>query len=93
MQHCATRIGDAYFRTPRETVKGFLDLLALLDQHPEVDWRSLLNRVDLDPIDPADPNEPADPIDPAEPLDLTSNTAGSWGDEAFRDDELSTFRL
>ena len=81
MQHCASRIGDAYFRTPRETVKGFLDLLALLDQHPEVDWRSLLNRVDLDPNDPA------------EPVDLTSNTAGSLRDEAFRDDQLSTFRL
>ncbi|HWV25306.1 MAG TPA: ATP-binding protein, partial [Thermomicrobiales bacterium] len=27
MHHCATRIGDAYFRTPRTTIKGFLDLL------------------------------------------------------------------
>jgi hypothetical protein len=47
MQHCASRIGDAYFRTPRETLKGFLDLLALLDQHPDLDWRSVIGDVDL----------------------------------------------
>ena len=42
MQLCASRIGDAYFRTPRETIKGFLDLLALLDQNPGLDWRSVI---------------------------------------------------
>ncbi len=47
MQHCASRIGDAYFRTPRETIKGFLDLLALLDQHPDLEWTSVIGDVDL----------------------------------------------
>lgn len=46
MQHRANRVGDAYFRTPRETIKGFLDLLALLDQHPDARWQSLLDQVD-----------------------------------------------
>jgi BREX system ATP-binding protein BrxC/D len=50
LRHCATRIGDAYFRTPRETVKGFLDLLALLDQNAGLDWRSVLDSVDLAPV-------------------------------------------
>lgn len=54
LQHCARRIGDASFRTPRETVKGFLDLLAMLDQHPELDWRILLDQVDLTPAGPDD---------------------------------------
>lgn len=54
LQHCAQRIGDACFRTPRETVKGFLDLLAMLDQHPELDWRTLLDQVDLTPVDPGE---------------------------------------
>jgi len=49
MQHCATRLGDAYFRTPRETIKGFLDLLAVLEQHPGLDWRSVVGNVHLDP--------------------------------------------
>ncbi len=43
MRHCASRIGDAYFRTPRETIKGFLDMLALLDQNPGLGWRSVID--------------------------------------------------
>jgi hypothetical protein len=42
MAHCATRLGDAYFRTPRETIRGFLDLLALLEQHPDLHWSDLV---------------------------------------------------
>src|SRR5439155_21228682 len=61
MRHCASRIGDAYFRTPRETIKGFLDLLALLDQNPGLDWRSVVDAVDLAPEpDPAFTVPPAD---------------------------------
>ena len=41
MEHCAARIGDAYFRTPRNTIKEFLDLLAVLEQNPAPDWRSV----------------------------------------------------
>ena len=47
MAHCAGRLGDAYFRTPRETIRGFLDLLALLDQHAGLHWSALINTVDL----------------------------------------------
>jgi hypothetical protein len=55
MEHCAARIGDAYFRTPRETVKGFLDLLALLDQNPGLNWRTVLGTIRLMP-------EPGHPV-------------------------------
>lgn len=47
MAHCAERLGDAYFRTPRETIRGFLDLLALLEQHPDLRWSELVQAVDL----------------------------------------------
>ncbi|HEY3611097.1 MAG TPA: ATP-binding protein [Pseudonocardiaceae bacterium] len=47
MEHCAARLGDAYFRTPRETIKGFLDLLALLDQNADLDWRNVIGTVDI----------------------------------------------
>jgi len=47
MAHCAARLGDAYFRTPRETIRGFLDLLALLEQHPDLHWSALIGRVEL----------------------------------------------
>jgi hypothetical protein len=61
MQHCAKRIGDAYFRTPRETIRGFLDVLALLDQHPDLRWSALFDAVDLAPApDPDSTLPPAD---------------------------------
>lgn len=47
MQHCSKTIGDAYFRTPRNTVKAFVDLLAVLDQNPHVKWSDLLDQVQL----------------------------------------------
>lgn len=55
MAHCAARLGDAYFRTPRETIRGFLDLLALLEQHPDLRWSTLVGTVELTPaMDPDD---------------------------------------
>ncbi|MCM4084616.1 ATP-binding protein [Paractinoplanes hotanensis] len=49
MAHCSARLGDAYFRTPRETIRGFLDLLALLEQHPGLHWSDLIGKVELTP--------------------------------------------
>jgi hypothetical protein len=47
MNHCSQRIGEAYFRTPRNTTKAFVDLLAVLDQNSDADWRTLLGDVDI----------------------------------------------
>ena len=47
MTHCSDRIGDAYFRTPRSTVTAFVNMLAVLEQNPDVDWRMLIGSVDL----------------------------------------------
>lgn len=47
MDHCSNKIGDAYFRTPRNTVKAFVDLLAILDQNPGTRWQELLGEVDI----------------------------------------------
>ena len=47
MVHCNQKVGEAYFRTPRNTIKAFLDLLAILEQHPGTDWRSLLQHVEI----------------------------------------------
>ena len=54
MQHCARRIGDAYFRTPRTTIKAFVDLLAVLEQNPQVAWPDLIGRVAVEPDAPPD---------------------------------------
>lgn len=47
MDHCSNKIGDSYFRTPRNTVKAFVDLLAILDQNPGTKWQDLLGQVDI----------------------------------------------
>lgn len=49
MQHCSKRLGESYFRTPRTTITSFIDLLAILDAHPEVLWTSLVEEHPVEP--------------------------------------------
>lgn len=48
MDHCSRRIGEAYFRTPRNTIKAFVQFLAILEQNPSLDWRNLIGGLSLD---------------------------------------------
>ncbi|HEU0165948.1 MAG TPA: ATP-binding protein, partial [Thermomicrobiales bacterium] len=94
MTHVAQRIGDAYFRTPRNTIKGFLDLLAVLEQNPGRTWSDLIDSVEID----EDHNPDLEPI-PATALDAAVNgavpptkpVAPTVPDD--EDDELATFKL
>jgi P-loop Domain of unknown function (DUF2791) len=47
MDHCNRRIGEAYFRTPRTTVKAFVQMLAVLEQNPGAKWQELLEDVQI----------------------------------------------
>lgn len=47
LNHCSNKIGDSYFRTPRTTIKGFLDLLSILDQYPEHTWSDVIGVVEV----------------------------------------------
>lgn len=49
MEHCARRLGDSYFRTPRTTITAFVNLLAVLEQNPGASWRQLLGAVEVMP--------------------------------------------
>lgn len=53
MDHCSRRIGEAYFRTPRNTIKAFVQFLAVLEQNPTLRWPDLIGdlAVDEDPGD------------------------------------------
>lgn len=42
MAHCNDKIGEAYFRTPRNTAKAFVNLLAVLEQNPGTSWDMLI---------------------------------------------------
>lgn len=62
MEHCSRRIGEAYFRTPRNTVTAFVQLLAVLEQNPDVAWSDLVERVEI----ATDDNPDLEPLDPEE---------------------------
>lgn len=47
MEHCYQKIGDAYFRTPRNTITAFINLLAVLEQNSGTNWQALLGQVDV----------------------------------------------
>ena len=47
MEHCATRIGEAYFRTPRTTITSFINMLAVLEQNPGTTWEQLVSSVEV----------------------------------------------
>lgn len=59
MSHCSNQIGDAYFTTPRATIKEFVHFLSTLEQNPRLRWTDLVEQVrvetetnpDLEPLE------------------------------------------
>lgn len=49
MDHCNRHVGEAYFRTPRNTIKAFVQFLAVLEQNPGTEWHDLVARVEIAP--------------------------------------------
>ncbi|HZL41314.1 MAG TPA: ATP-binding protein [Pseudolabrys sp.] len=47
MNHCNKRIGEAYFRTPRTTIKAFVQFLAVLEQNPGTRWQDMLGGIQI----------------------------------------------
>lgn len=79
MEHCNQRIGAKYFQTPRNTIKAFVQLLAVLEQNSSVSWNDLLGHIKID--DDANPD-----------MEGLENTAdGEPGND--ESDELASFRL
>lgn len=80
MAHCSNNLGDAYFRTPRNSIKGFLDLLAVLEQNANTTLADLLPNLQFEP----DVNPDLEPLsEDDEAVPATSPAA----------DELTSFRL
>jgi hypothetical protein len=48
MAHCASRLGDAYFRTPRTTITAFINFLAVLEQNPSADWQQIIGSIKIE---------------------------------------------
>jgi bacteriophage exclusion system BrxC/D-like protein len=83
MHHCSQKVGDAYFRTPRNTVTAFVNLLAVVEQNASVSWQQLLGQVHI----ATDSNPDLAPLD--DDVDSTDTSARSGS----ADDDLSSFKL
>jgi hypothetical protein len=77
MAHCSEKIGDAHFRTPRSSVKAFVNLLMAVEQNPQVQWSDLVDKVVLE----RERNPDLQPLDIEE-----ADTPGA-------DDELASFEI
>lgn len=82
MQHCSRRIGDAYFRTPRNTVISFVSLLSVLEQNPNANWQELIGQTDIPKDEIAVSNAGA------ENPDVGASQSGRQ-----KKDDLETFKL
>ena len=77
MNHCSDRIGEAYFRTPRNTVTAFVNLLSVLEQNPGVEWSDLIEKIDVSE-------------DRGEDMSEVEETTGA---QPSGDDDLISFKL
>jgi hypothetical protein len=48
MDHCAARLGNEYFRTPRTTITAFINFLAVLEQNADADWRQMIDGLSIE---------------------------------------------
>lgn len=81
MAHCSKRIGESYFRTPRNTVTAFVNMLAVLAQNPGTLWSDLIEQIDI----ADDHGDDMSDIDETVAADPSANSDN--------DDGLSSFTL
>ena len=61
--HCDRTIGAAYFKTPRNTVKEFTDMLSVIEQNRNVRWDDLIGSIEIPEDKPSDMPEAEDSAD------------------------------
>ena len=79
MQHCEKKIGESYFRTPRTTIKSFLDLLSLLEQYPSLSWENLIESVEV--------------VEDVEDSGIGSGLSDLATTDSGNDEEFASFKL
>lgn len=80
LAHCSQKIGDSYFRTPRNTIKEFLNLLSILEQRPELKWNQIIPQIAID-------------LDIEESALSIKNKAYENKNKTEPDDEFASFKL
>lgn len=93
LEHCSKNIGDAYFRTPRNTIKAFVDLLSIVEQNPDLSWQSLIGNIKIDSETDNSLVTIADDDKLTETVIKKEDDNSSKADYNADDDELTSFTL
>lgn len=93
LEHCSKNIGDAYFRTPRNTIKAFEDLLSIVEQNPDLSWQSLIGNIKIDSETDNSLVTIADDDKLTETVIKKEDDNSSKADDNADDDELTSFTL
>ncbi|MFA5206712.1 MAG: ATP-binding protein [Lentisphaeria bacterium] len=93
LEHCSKTLGAEFFRTPRDSVKGFVGFLSVLEQNPKADWKAVLGQTALELTPPEDvlPVTEEEPLTNTQTLAPTTITTVQEGHQA--DDDLVSFKL
>lgn len=54
LEHCSRKIGNAYFKTPRNTTKAFIGFLTVLEDNHDLKWQDLLGKVAIEKEETSD---------------------------------------
>jgi len=90
LSHCNNRIGAVYFQTPRNTIRTFLDLMAVLEVSPTSSWTDLIASL---PVDIDLPPKVDDEMAETEVSAGGTSRAANGEIQEHKDDELTSFRL
>ncbi|MDP3041816.1 MAG: ATP-binding protein [Candidatus Omnitrophota bacterium] len=87
MEYSFKKIGEVYFRTPRNTIKAFVNLLAVLEQNKDLKWQEMLGNIDID----QETNPDLEPL----PVDVDTIQSGTNNEKQQQNggDNLGTFKL
>lgn len=83
LNHCSNKIGESYFRTPRTTIKSFVDLLSILEQYPNYKWSNIISSIDI--------QQEVEPSQVGDILEATGTTVATSTTES--DDSFANFSL
>lgn len=96
LHHCSNKIGESYFRTPRTSIKSFLDLLSILEQYPDYKWSDIISSIqvqkDVETSLASSLIEPSSIGTPPE-VSQTRSVFGTTEQKSSADDEFANFSL
>ena len=96
LHHCSNKIGESYFRTPRTTIKSFLDLLSILEQYPNYKWSDMISSMEVQKdVEPSQVSNMVVPslMDTTLEVPHVRNVAGTAPQKSSADDAFANFSL